>query len=100
MGHTQSFLRKWGWIHSPIWGVQGEEDLHAERCLGLHVLSKALQDAHRGSPSVTEKARLWILGDSVGLDWWCSLAGMNKEALRERLSSGKRVTNYRVTASR
>ena len=80
----------------PLWGVQGEESIHAERCLGLFVLGKAVHDVQRGSPRMAEEARSWITGDSADLNWWCSLAGLSKKMVRERLLSEERVPNHLV----
>ena len=53
------------------------------RCLALGVIANAMHKAQRGD----EEARQWLIGQDEWLDFWCDVANVGVQYLRERVEA-------------
>jgi 5-methylcytosine-specific restriction endonuclease McrA len=63
--------------------TEAEKPIAPERQLAAAVIRQAVNDAHAGHAVHRRQAAAWLMSPSSGLAWWCHIAGLDVEAIRQ-----------------
>lgn len=63
--------------------TEAEKPIAAERQLAAAVIRQAVDDAQAAHPVRRRQAAAWLTSPTSGLAWWCHIAGLDVEAIRQ-----------------